>query len=177
MRDAGITVARGWLTQLTQQAIALLEPIFGAQLASIRISRVKAMDETPIKAGRAGPGKMKQAYFWPVYGECDEICFLYYPSRHARHVQEALGLSPPADGVLHTDGYRVYAQYAKKTGLTHAQCWAHCRRKFFEAKTIELERAEEALDAGCMTSEKIARYRAVSTTFRFMQQRPKTRGF
>lgn len=146
LRDAGITVARGWLTQLTQQAIALLEPIFEALLASIRASRVKAMDETPIKAGRAGPGKMKAAYFWPVYGELDEICFLYYPSRHAQHVQEALGLSPPADGVLLTDGYSVYAQYAKKTGLTHAQCWAHCRRKFFEAKYIEPERSQEALD-------------------------------
>lgn len=146
LRDAGITVARGWLTQLTQQAIALLEPIFEALLASIRASRVKAMDETPIKAGRAGPGKMKQAYFWPVYGELDEICFLYYPSRHARYVQDALGLVPPADAVLHTDGYRVYAQYAKKTGLTHAQCWAHCRRKFFEAKTIEPERSQEALE-------------------------------
>ena len=56
-----------------------------AQLDSIRTSRVKAMDETPIKAGRAGPGKMKAAYFWPVYGEQDEICFLYYPVRLARH--------------------------------------------------------------------------------------------
>lgn len=47
---AGITVSRQWLTQLAQQSIALLEPIYEAQLASIRTSRVKAMDETPIKA-------------------------------------------------------------------------------------------------------------------------------
>ena len=36
------------------------------------------MDETSIKLGRARPGKMKPAYFWQVYGEEDEICFLYY---------------------------------------------------------------------------------------------------
>jgi hypothetical protein len=35
--------------------------------------------------------------------------------------------------------------YAKKTGITHARCWAHCRRKFFEARNIEPERAEQAL--------------------------------
>ena len=35
------------------------------------------MDETPIKAGRAGRGKMKTGYFWPVYGEADEVCFPY----------------------------------------------------------------------------------------------------
>jgi len=50
--DNGITVSRPWLTQLGQQGIGLLEPIYEAQFASIRSSRVKAMDETPIKAGR-----------------------------------------------------------------------------------------------------------------------------
>jgi len=58
------------------------------------------MDEMPIKAGRAGPGKMKSAYFWPVYGEQDEICFLYYPSRSAKHVYVALGTSAPTGAVL-----------------------------------------------------------------------------
>jgi len=145
MRDCGINVSRPWLTQLMQSTVALIEPIHDAQFASIRTSRVKAMDETPIKAGPAGAGKMKAAYFWPVYGEQDEICFLYYPSRSGRHVQDALGLSPPEGAVLQTDGYAVYAQYAKKTGMTHAQCWAHSRRKVFEAKDIEPEHAEQAL--------------------------------
>jgi hypothetical protein len=145
MRDSGIDVSRPWLTQLTQSAVALLEPIHDAQLVSIRTSRVIAMDETPIKAGPTGTGKMKAAYFWPVYGQQDEIAFLYYPSRSGRHVQDALGLSPPEGAVLQTDGYAVYAQYAKKTGLTHAQCWAHSRRKIFEAKDIEPVQAEQAL--------------------------------
>ena len=39
--------------------------------------------------------------------------------------------------VLQTDGYTAYAQYAKKMGLTHAQCRAHARRKVFEAQVIE----------------------------------------
>jgi hypothetical protein len=80
-------VSRPWLTQLAQQGVALLEPIYEAKFASIRASRVKAMDETPIKAGREGPGKMKAAYFWPVYGERDEICFPYFESRRHEHVQ------------------------------------------------------------------------------------------
>jgi transposase len=146
LRDAGIDVSRAWLTPLMQKTVCLLEPIFEVLLESVRASRVKAMDETPIKAGQAGPGKMKAAYFWPVYGEQDEICFLYYPSRSARHVQEALGLKPPDGAVLHTDGYSAYAHYAKKIGISHAQCWAHCRRKFFEARNIEPERAEQALE-------------------------------
>jgi len=33
-----------------------------------------------------------------------------------------LGLSPSDDAVLLSDGYSVYASYAKQVGLTHAQC-------------------------------------------------------
>lgn len=146
LTDSGFKVSRQWLTQLTQQTIDMLAPIFEAQFNSIQLSRVKAMDETPIKAGVASPGKMKAAYFWPIYGELDEVCFKFYPDRHAKNVEDALGLSPPAGGVLLTDGYAAYESYAKKVGLTHAQCWAHTRRKFFDAQFIEPERAAEALD-------------------------------
>ena len=147
LSGAGVKVSRAWLTQTTQSAISLLEPIFYAQMASIRESRVKLMDETPIKAGVAGPGKMKKGQMWPVMGEQDEICFLFYPGRGGQYVSEALGEKPPDKAVLHTDGYTVYAKYAQRLGITHAQCWAHCRREFINARDIEPERAEEALEA------------------------------
>jgi transposase len=146
LTDRGITVSRGWLTQLTHAAIDLLVPIHAAQLESIRQSRVKAMDETPIKAGRTGPGKMRSAYFWPLYGERDEVSFLYFPTRAARNIEDALGLSPPEKSVLLSDGYGAYSHYARKTGITHAQCWTHTRRLFFDAQKIEPERAAHALD-------------------------------
>ena len=143
---AGFKVSRPWLTQLAQSAIALLEPIHEAQWQAILASRVKKMDETPIKAGREGPGKMRQAWFWPVMGEDDEICFHYHPSRQHRHAQETLGEHLPAGSVLLTDGYAAYDRYCEKTGIAHAQCWTHCRRTFVEAEEIEPERVAEALD-------------------------------
>jgi hypothetical protein len=103
------------------------------------------MDETPIKAGRAGPGKMNAAYFWPIYGEHDEVCFAFFESRRHEHVQQALGLEQPGDAVLLSDGYAAYASYAKKAGVTHAQCWSHSRRAFFEAQGAEPQAAAEAL--------------------------------
>ena len=137
LEAAGITVSRPWLTQIAQRTIGLLEPIHAAQFASIRASRVKAMDETPIKAGRAGHGKMKTGYFWPVYGELDEVCFPFHPSRSHGYVSQALGLAPAAGSVLITDGYAAYERYANKTGVTHAQCWAHTRRGLFEAEAAD----------------------------------------
>jgi hypothetical protein len=31
------------------------------------------MDETQIKAGRAGHGKMHTGHFWPIYGELHDF--------------------------------------------------------------------------------------------------------
>ena len=53
-----------------------------AQWQHILQSNILAMDEVPIKAGRtkgAGwkPGHMKQTYFWPLYGDSDEVAFTW----------------------------------------------------------------------------------------------------
>lgn len=144
--DAGFTLSRPWLTQLVQQGSALLEPIFEAQLASICASHVITMDEVPVKAGQAGTGKMKASYFWPVYGDQDEVCFPHFESRRHEHVQQALGAKLAPGTVLLSDGYAAYEAYARKTGITHAQCWAHSRRGIFEAKDAEPHAATQALE-------------------------------
>jgi hypothetical protein len=145
LTEAGFTLSRPWLTQLMQQGAQLLEPIYDAQLGSIRRSRVLAMDETPIKAGRAGPGKLKAGYFWPVYGEQDEVCFPFFESRQHACVKAVLGGTPQPGAVLLSDGYAAYSRYAESTGVAHAQCWAHTRRGFFEALVAEPKPAEQAL--------------------------------
>ncbi len=144
LRQAGITVSRGWLTQVVHRSAQLLGPIHEAQLESIRSGRVKAVDETPIKVGRTGRGKMKQGYYWPIYGERDELSFVYCPSRATRHLEELLQDSP---GVLLSDGYHAYERYAAKTpGITHAQCWAHTRRTFIKAERAEPDPVRVALE-------------------------------
>jgi transposase len=141
----GFNLSRPWLTQLSQQAIALLEPIYQAQLVSIKQSRIITMDETPIKAGREIQGKMRTAWFWPVHGEQQEICFPYAPTHQKEHIFKILGRHFSPDTVLLTDGNDSYARYAQAVGIVHAQCWSHNRRGYFEAKDYEPERAEHAL--------------------------------
>jgi|688.fasta_scaffold157035_3 transposase len=143
--DAGFRISRPWLTQLVQQAAQLLQPVYEAQLASVLASRVKAVDETPIKAGREEAGKMRTAYFWPVYGEGDEICFAFFESRRHEHVHHLLGQQGPPGAVILSDGYGAYQRYVHKTGATQARCWVHCRRNFNEALGVEPEAASWAL--------------------------------
>jgi hypothetical protein len=101
------------------------------------------MDETPIKAGRAGKGKMKSTWYWPIYGEADEVCFTGSPSRGSVHVHEQLGNFA---SMLLSDGYAAYDAYARHCPeVIRAQCWAYTRR-YFERATENDPAAIEALE-------------------------------
>jgi len=149
LQQAGITVSRSTLTNLVKRAIDLLRPIVDAQTDNVLRSRVLAMDETPIKAGhqgRAGPqkGKMKSGWFWPLYGDADEVVFTYSNSRGRLHIEQVL--NDQFSGTLISDGYAAYARYAEaQEGITHAQCWIHSRRYFIDAQKDHPDEATEAL--------------------------------
>jgi transposase len=74
-------------------------------------------------------------------------------------VEQALGLKLAPGTVLLSDGYAAYEAYARKTGVTNAQCWAHSRRGIFEAKNAEPQPA-------CCALEQIAALYKVEETIR-----------
>ena len=147
LEAAGITLARSTLINLVKRSILLLEPIVDAQWRHVLSSKVIAMDETPIKAGKSKTkkGRMHQGYFWPVYGDSDEVVFTYSESRARRVIEEILGTE--YDGILLSDGYKAYSSYAARCeSITHAQCWTHSRRQFIEARDDEPARVDEVLE-------------------------------
>jgi transposase len=145
---AGVHLGRSTLTRLVHRTAELLEPVYVAQMRSILASSVLAMDETPIKAGRkkrSPPqrGAMRTAYFWPIYGDRDEIAFPFATTRGSEVVREAL---KDYGGVLLSDGYRVYERFAEAVNrIVHAQCWSHTRRHVEEAEASEAARCGKAL--------------------------------
>ena len=143
LQSNGFKLARSTLTNWTKRSIELLEPIYQAQLEHILQSNVLAMDETPIKAGKKGKGKMNTAYFWSMYGDSDEVAFTFSPSRGQQHVLDTL---KDFEGTLLTDGYSAYENYAKtKAAVIHALCWVHIRRYFEQAQDIEPTASAAAL--------------------------------
>jgi len=149
LRACGIHLDRSTLTQWVHRTVALLEPIYEAQWESVLASSVLVMDETAIKAGRvkrAGPkpGKMHTGFFWPVYGDRDEILFPYSKTRAHAEVPRLLG---KFSGVLLTDGYDAYDRYAAQVAtVVRAQCWSHVRRGFIDSETIEPVLSQRAVD-------------------------------
>lgn len=147
MLDSGVRVSRATLINWINKGIELLKPIYQAQWRHILQSKVLAMDEVPMKAGRKGKGKMQQTYFWPMYGEDDEIAFTWSRSRGHQHAVDQL---EGFNGTLLTDGYNAYekaiTQLNKEDAdIVHATCWAHSRRAFEKALNMEPDAVQQAL--------------------------------
>jgi transposase len=146
--NSGVQLSRSTLLNYMTRSIALLEPIYQAQHHSVLQSAVVAMDEVPMKAGRKAPGKMRQTYFWPIYGDRDEVVFTWSAGRSHQHAVDQLsGFS----GILLTDGYDAYVRATAKLNaedqkVTHAGCWVHSRRGFERALAMEPALAQQAMD-------------------------------
>lgn len=147
MLDSGVRVSRTTLINWINKGIELLKPIYRALWRHVLLSKILAMDEVPMKAGRKGQGKMQQTYFWPIYGEANEVVFTWCHNRGHQHaVQQLEGFT----GTLLTDGYAGYTKAINTLNkndqkIAHATCWAHARRYFEKAKNSEPDAVQYAL--------------------------------
>lgn len=145
LQAAGIRLSRSTLTRYVQQAIGLLVPIEAAQRRHVLQSKVLAMDETHCRTGPDGQGGMKRSWYWPIYGEGDEVCFTWTLTRGHGHIIAQLG--EDYAGTVVCDGHSAYIAYANKhEAVTLANCWAHLRRYFEKALDSEPAAANAALD-------------------------------
>ena len=144
MTLSGVQLSRAILTQWVHRAATLLAPIHAAQLRHVLLSKTLAMDETPIKAGRDhDKGRMKTGWYWPLYGEDDEVVFTFAQSRARKHIDTVLA---DFHGTLLSDGAAAYASFAReRPELVHAQCWSHTRRMFVKAEMDAPVSVAEAL--------------------------------
>ncbi len=142
MERDGIFVARSSLSRLVHRASQLLEPLHKALLSSVLSSSVIAIDETTLKVGTTPKGKMHQGYLVPMYGLNDEVVFHYSPTRRLDVVTTIL---KDFKGTILTDGYHYYESLAGEQ-MTHALCWAHARREFKNAESLEPKLVAEVLE-------------------------------
>ena len=142
---SGITVARSTLSTWVHRACRLLEAIYEAQLRHILLSKTLAIDETSVRAGKSKTrGRMKTAWYWPLYGDADEVAFTFSPTKGRGHLERLLA---GYEGTVLSDGASAYEAFtAERPGLVHAQCWNHTRRQFFEAENLEPEAVNGALE-------------------------------
>lgn len=89
------------------------------------------IDETPIRYLDAErKGKSHTGYYWVFGRPGGDLCFDWQLGR-GRAGAEAI----VADfhGLLQSDGYAVYDAVCARRPITQLGCWAHARRKFYQA--------------------------------------------
>ena len=129
-RETGVEIGRATMDGWVMRAGELLTPMvvrMGRELVSG--SYIQA-DETPVDVQmHDGRGQNHQAYLWQYGRPGGAVVFEFRMGRGREGPKEFLGNFA---GILQTDGYAAYDRVGGP-GMVHAACWAHARRKFFEA--------------------------------------------
>ena len=121
------------LAHWIEMAAEWLKLIYEAIRTGVMAGGYVQIDETPVRYLAPGHGKTKTGYFWTASRPGGDVVYQWEISRAAACLDNVL----PVDfkGTVQCDGYAAYASFARnKEHLQLAACWAHVRRKFFEAQ-------------------------------------------
>jgi transposase len=132
-RETGIEIGRATLDGWVMRAGELLVPIAAAMRIELLSGSYIQADETPVDVQmHDGRGHNHQAYLWQYGRPGGGVVFEFRLGRGRDGPRQFLG---KFEGLLQTDGYIAY-QGVGGPKLVHACCWAHSRRKFFDAAKL-----------------------------------------
>ena len=123
----------------------LIKPLYDLLVKRLLENNYLQADESPIKVLECDKiGATHQGYMWVYRSPCKSIVvFQYRKGRGANGPKEMLITHK---GYLQTDGYVVYDKIAKTGEFNLVGCWAHARRKFFDALNFDKDRATLVLE-------------------------------
>jgi transposase len=129
-RDAGVSISRATLDGWVMSVGGLLIPIAVAMGRELVGGGYIQADETLVPVQMHDKrGKNHQAYLWQYGLPGGSVVFDFRMGRGREGPKQFLG---QFDGILQTDGYTAY-DHTGGLKMVHAACWAHARRKVFDA--------------------------------------------
>jgi transposase len=138
----GVDIARSTMTAWMLAAGELVRPLVGLMIDRVRKSRVIHTDETrvPVQAEK----QCKSGRIWTYIGDEANpyVVYEYTPDRTRAGPQRFLD---EYKGYLQADAYGGYDGIYHKGNVIEVACWAHARRKFFDAKETDGRRSAEML--------------------------------
>jgi len=138
-RETGIELSRATLDGWVMRVGELLRPISGAMAQELLSGDYIQADETPVGVqSERVRGKNHQAYLWQYSRPGGAVVFDFRMGREREGHKRFLG---NFEGILQSDGYAAY-DHVGGPKIVHAACWAHARRKFFQA--VELNPQDQS---------------------------------
>lgn len=129
----GATISRKTMSDWIETVSGWFEPVYGLMKKQLIEGGYVQVDETPVKFldSDQKKGKTTQGYLWVIGKPGANVVFDWRLSR--RH-DEATSLLEGFEGVLQSDGYGAYEDFANShENVLRVACFAHVRRKFVEA--------------------------------------------
>lgn len=133
LRRHGVHLPRQTLARWMELSADWLKPIYEQIRTGVMAGGYIQVDETPIDYLEPGHGKTKQGYLWTCARPRGDVIFQWETSRAAACLDKLIAVD--FTGTVQCDGYSAYPAFAEKRGgkIALAGCWAHVRRKFYEA--------------------------------------------
>jgi transposase len=133
IRRYGVHLPRQTLARWVALAADWLKPIYEQIRTGVMAGGYVQVDETPVNYLEPGHGRTKQGYLWTGSHPGGDVFFRWETSRATACLENIVPVN--FQGTLQCDGYAAYRAFANSRGgaIELAGCWAHVRRKFYEA--------------------------------------------
>lgn len=130
----GVSLSRQNMARWIGLVADWVRPVYDLIRLEVMKGGYVQVDETPIRYLAPGNGSTKSGYLWTSNKPRGAVFYHWDTSRGHECLEEII--PPNFTGTLQSDGYAAYTAFAKKRkgAVELAGCWAHARRKFFEAK-------------------------------------------
>jgi transposase len=136
----GVTVSRRTMAGWMAQSAELLNPLYEKMKAEVLASKVIQTDDTPVGVLDSDLTRTRLGRIWTYVGDSAHPYTVYdYTPDRSRDGPEAF--LEDYRGYLQADAYSGYDAIYKASGVTEVACWAHTRRKFYEAQSSDLKRS------------------------------------
>jgi len=145
-RREGLSLAPATVNGWFSASVDLLTPLYDCLKKEVLSSNYIQMDETAIPVmDKDRPGATRKGYHWIVRAPEEKKLFFRY-DEGSRGYRVAVDILKDFKGAVQSDGYGAYDIYENKKDVLLLGCWAHARRKFFDALKNDPRRAEFALE-------------------------------
>ncbi len=141
---SGVELSRSTLCRWAMQAAAILEPVYQTMVERVRSSESIHTDDTPVPVLDASLPKTRTARFWVYCGDWRNP-FTVYDYTTSRKRDGPVEFLKSFEGYLHADAFAGYDGIYAAGSVKQVLCWAHARRKFYDARTVQPEIAHIAL--------------------------------
>jgi hypothetical protein len=141
---SGVDLSRSTLCRWVMQTAAVLEPVYQAMVEGVRSSESIHTDDTPVPVLDVSLPKTRTARFWVYCGDWRNP-YTVYDYTTSRRRDGPVAFLKNFAGFLHADAFAGYDGIYAAGNVKQVLCWAHARRKFYDARTVQPEPAHAAL--------------------------------